>query len=1013
MAFKAGAIYGQAILNTKQWTAGLTLMQKSTVLGMAAITAVFTTAMIKTGTSMNEWSKELANVSTLIDTDAISMDKLNRQLLHLNPELGNTTELTRGLYEAFSAGSRTAEEAMELTTVAARFGKAALTDTFTAVDVLSTAINAYGKETMTAEHASDVFFTTIKFGKVVGEELANAIGTSIPLYASVGISLEELTAGMAAMTKQGVHARRSTTQLNAIVNSFLKPSETMIKQLQGLGYESGAAFLKAEGLSGALKMLEEATGADATAFATLLPNIRAMRGVMALSGVGAEEFNFILGEMNDVVGVSQQAFEKQDKVWATSAHALHKVGLEVGVVSKQFIDQLLIGVTKTATSFIELGEVSKNFISTFIVVGATIGTTTLAVIGLKTALTALVTHPITAAIIGTGLLVTGLVTLIKVLSDKRLLEVEERFEPIAEIMGIAAEQTDEFAKSMLALEQYLGAESGDYMGLRDMNIQYTNMEKRIESIADKWGLTQLEIIKATLHTSNITDAQRMILIELQKELTAREVIQDEIDAQHEMSVKMSALLDQRSIDLETEKYLQQEVTNALQATQQAIIDLEIEREKAELAELARVAGVVTAKLNAEESYRASLSKTEARFSYDMITTREYLEQTITATATLAEAMIDIGYDASTAGDKGNEVLELMLTLLEAQRIKLDDILEKEKEVATEKAANAEAEKTARATALLDAELLISQKARDLTLIELLYRAHSKIITDIEQDELDRRKQLYKDWFSFISTGTQALVSSLSTINSLATQNELDDLTLKYQTTLGLLKGSLDDELSLHTDNYANKLALLEEDFNNGLITQAEYDEQKVILEQETSDNKLIAQEEYDAALAILNQDKAKAENKLKKDAFETNKKFDIANVWMSAADAIMGYWASTSKLGVPAGPIAAAIMTALTLGFATKQTSLIKKQQFVPSMAGGGRASGVTRVNEDGGEIFNLPDGTIVIPNDISRQIANDSGEQQTIINVNFAGANIANDMDLNKIVDQVSRKLGQQLRTA
>ena len=34
--------------------------------------------------------------------------------------------------------------------------------------------------------------------------------------------LEQLTAGIAAMTKQGVNAANATTQLNSIVNAFIK-----------------------------------------------------------------------------------------------------------------------------------------------------------------------------------------------------------------------------------------------------------------------------------------------------------------------------------------------------------------------------------------------------------------------------------------------------------------------------------------------------------------------------------------------------------------------------------------------------------------------------------------------------------------------------------------------------------------------------------------------------------------------------------------------------------------------
>ncbi|KKN59444.1 hypothetical protein LCGC14_0541560, partial [marine sediment metagenome] len=348
MAFKAGSIYGEARLDDKKWNSGLKRITKGAALAGAAIAAAFAAAFVLSVKAANKFQKAMANVSTLVDTAIVDMQKLSKAVLLLPPALGETTELTKGLYQAFSAGATTAKEAMKITIDSAKFAKAALTDTFTAVDVLTTAVNAYGKETMDTTKASDIFFQTIKFGKITGEQLAASIGTSIPLYASVGIELEELTSGLAAMTKQGVDANLATTQLNAIVNAFLKPSGAMTEALQNMGYESGSTFLKAEGLAGALKLIETQTDGDAAAMSDLLPNIRALRGAMALTGVGGEEFNRVLGEMENATGVTEEAFAKQEKTFDTYKNSLKKVQTVVGNIGKHFVDKLTVGATTAA-----------------------------------------------------------------------------------------------------------------------------------------------------------------------------------------------------------------------------------------------------------------------------------------------------------------------------------------------------------------------------------------------------------------------------------------------------------------------------------------------------------------------------------------------------------------------------------------------------------------------------------------------------------------------------------------
>jgi len=962
MPFKAGAIYGEAILNTKKWTTGLTAMQKSTALGMAAITSAFTAAMIKTGKANNEFSKALTNVSTLIDTNAVSMDDLSKQLIKLNPELGDTTELTKGLYQSFSSGAKTAEEAMDLTTTGAKFAKAALTDTFTAVDVLSTAMNAYGKEVVSAEHASDLFFTTIKLGKITGEELASSIGTSIPLFSSAGISLEELSAGMAAMTKQGVNANKATIQLNAIVNSFLKPSEKMKENLHAIGYESGSAFLKAKGLSGALELVAKSTAGDGAKIAELIPNIRAMRGVMALTGTGAEEFNNILEDMSDVVGANQEAFEKQDKTWETAKNALDKVSIAVGEVSKQFIDKLLVGVTKASTWFINLSDESKHFASTFIVVGAAVGAVTLAVVGLNAALVALAANPVTAVIMGIGLLTTGVITLAKTLEDKRITKAEERFHDIAIEIGVAADKTKDLGKAMLELEDMLQTNSM-YEQFATAEQSAEGLKRQIEHVSEKYGIAKEKIAEMLLTSDKVNETKKETIRNIQKQYAEEEKLNKQLKIAKELNSTTEIIQEKMLMHTQERKNSTEEYNQSLQDQ----IDLEEQREadrkERELAEIARVEGVKKARLKAEENYRLELSKTQAKIDYGMITLEEGIKENISSAETLANAMIDIGYDTSTAGQIGNKVLEKALKIMEEEKEKLKEIQDEERKKAADKVI------IYQATEERIAELLQKRENERLRLLQITTEAEKKAseeITEKEREEAEKRKQIFWDYYGTIINATSYFLDQLSGIKNMALQNDLDQITLTYQSELEALNKKLDDGL--------------------------------------------ISQEEHDKQLAILNKNKKDKENELNKKAFEANKSFEIGKIWMSVADAIAGWWSAATSLGPIAGPIFGTAMSAASIAMGVKQTELVNEQQFVPAMEKGGTASGVTRVNESGGEILNLPDGTVVIPHDISRQIAQDSG-MNNIINVSFEGAYINNEMDLDTVVSEVSRKLGMELR--
>ena len=87
MAFKAGAIYGEAILDTTRWNSGLGKMAGAIGKTIALVAIAFAVAKTKAIGAANEFQKSMSNVSTLIDTTVISTQDLTFQLLKLDPAL--------------------------------------------------------------------------------------------------------------------------------------------------------------------------------------------------------------------------------------------------------------------------------------------------------------------------------------------------------------------------------------------------------------------------------------------------------------------------------------------------------------------------------------------------------------------------------------------------------------------------------------------------------------------------------------------------------------------------------------------------------------------------------------------------------------------------------------------------------------------------------------------------------------------------------------------------------------
>ena len=157
----------------------------------------------------------------------------------------------------------------------------------------------------------DIMFQTVKKGKTTYGELAQSLGTVVPIAATVGVNFKEVAAAVSTMTRMGINSGKATMQLRQVLMSILTPSEEAEKLAEKLGISFGATALKTKGLAGWLTELREKTHGDVDAMKIFVPNARALTAVMALAGVRAEEFTEDLEGMNKVLGNTDRAFKKQ------------------------------------------------------------------------------------------------------------------------------------------------------------------------------------------------------------------------------------------------------------------------------------------------------------------------------------------------------------------------------------------------------------------------------------------------------------------------------------------------------------------------------------------------------------------------------------------------------------------------------------------------------------------------------------------------------------------------------
>ena len=120
-----------------------------------------------------ELGKGLSEVATLLpELSDEGFKGLTQDVLDFSDEMGiATTEVVPALYQAISAGVP-ADNVFEFLEIAAKASIGGVTSLETAVDGITSVVNAYGQEVITAQQASDLMFTAVRLGKTTFDELS-------------------------------------------------------------------------------------------------------------------------------------------------------------------------------------------------------------------------------------------------------------------------------------------------------------------------------------------------------------------------------------------------------------------------------------------------------------------------------------------------------------------------------------------------------------------------------------------------------------------------------------------------------------------------------------------------------------------------------------------------------------------------------------------------------------------------------------------------------------------------
>lgn len=334
---------------------GLSLIQQGLSESISSATDFYTrVALIQglaqgSGISFREWANEIRRVSDelgapIVDVAKAAYDGLSTQLI----------KTTRDF--------RLLEEAIKLS-------KIADSDTTTSLNVLSSVINGFSFATSEANIISDKFAKTIDLGNVNLGELNETLGRGVALARNIGVSFDEVLAGLATITPSGVSAAEAMTLLNNVMVQLSKPNETLLAELKALGFVTAEQAIQTLGFAGTLDALSKRAENLPNGLSSIFTEIRSLRGAASLSGAALKQFDKNLALIGDSAGTTNKSIKiLQENAGGQFTAEMNKIkNFFTDSIGGKFLENLV----NIGKQFGGIAEVAK--VATVAVGGATAG----------------------------------------------------------------------------------------------------------------------------------------------------------------------------------------------------------------------------------------------------------------------------------------------------------------------------------------------------------------------------------------------------------------------------------------------------------------------------------------------------------------------------------------------------------------------------------------------------------------------------------------------------------------
>lgn len=179
--------------------------------------------------------------------------------------------------------------------------------------IVADAITGFGLEARDSSRVADLLTQAANSGTIGINDLGESFKYVAPVAGSLGMSIEDCTTAIAAMSMAGIKGSQAGTSLRTIMTNLIKPTDQMQTAIDELGISVLDSQGNMKSLDGIIANLRTSfdglTEAEKAQYAATLAGKEGMSGLLAILNLSEEEYNELAASMDGCKDVAKNTAE--------------------------------------------------------------------------------------------------------------------------------------------------------------------------------------------------------------------------------------------------------------------------------------------------------------------------------------------------------------------------------------------------------------------------------------------------------------------------------------------------------------------------------------------------------------------------------------------------------------------------------------------------------------------------------------------------------------------------------